>query len=330
MNLNQVKPVLNRALDLKIPLMIWGPPGVGKSTLMAETAKERGEALTDLRLAQLDAADLRGIPVPRHDTRQVLWYPPCFLPSEGRGILFLDEIDKAPPTVKNAALQLVLDRRLGDYALPEGWSMACAGNREEDNAFSSPIGSALANRMLHVEVEADLDTWIAWARPNGVPGEVVSFLKFRPELLYKQTGEHAFPSPRSWAAASRLMEGAGAQAAGRLLAAAVGGSTAGEFAGWSKMFRSVRVEEILAGRLPAFPEKDASFRYAVVLAVAAHITAKGLPEGQGSGLAALLGAVTPELRVLFFRNIPSEEATRLAACPQVRDITSKMVAAYVG
>ena len=203
MNITETMKMLERAFELRLPIMIWGPPGVGKSSAVAEVAERRGLRVVDIRLAQLDATDLRGIPVPNRETRTVEWFPPSFLPREPAGLLFLDEIDKAPSPVKNAALQLMLERSLGDYRLPDGWSIVCAGNREEDNAFSTPLGAALANRLLHVEVDADLDTWVVWAKKNGIHSDLVAFLRFRPELLYKQTGETAFPSPRSWVAASR-------------------------------------------------------------------------------------------------------------------------------
>lgn len=327
MNLLRAKEAVERALDLGLPLMLWGPPGVGKSSLVARVAKERALTLIDVRLAQLDATDLRGIPVPDHATRTVRWYAPSFLPTQGTGVLFLDELDKAPSLVKNAALQLVLDRRLGDYELPEGWTILCAGNREEDEAFSTPLGAALANRLLHVEVEADLDAWAAWAGENGVRGDVVDFLRFRPELLYKQTGEHAFPSPRSWAAASRLWERAQDPAA---VSPAVGAGPASELSGWLKVYRAVRVADILKGKIPVLEDKDASARYAIVLAVAAHLKREGLVNGDAEGVGKLLDNLTPELRVVFFKALPGELVSRLAAHPALRKAASRVVLDYVG
>jgi hypothetical protein len=330
MNLIEAREILEKALDLDIPLMLWGPPGVGKSTLVAETAGKRKLPVCDLRLAQLDATDLRGLPVPDHDSKQLVWYPPAFLPREGEGVLFLDEIDKAPALVKNAALQLVLDRRVGDYQLPPGWRVAAAGNREEDDALSSTLGSALANRMLHVEVDPDMDTWAAWAKENDISEDIIAFLRFRPELLCKNTGEHAFPSPRSWAAASRLYKGKEpASEKTRLISSAVGGGTASEFSGWSRIYRAIEVKKILAGILPTLLKDEASLRYAVVLAVAAHISRHKIEDCAIPHLAALLDAVTPELRVLLFKSLPPDLVSQLAAHPALRKVASKMVMAYV-
>ena len=331
MDINEAKLILEKSLTLDIPLMLWGPPGVGKSSLVADTAAQRKLPVRDLRLAQLDATDLRGLPVPEHAAKRLVWYPPAFLPREGKGVLFLDEIDKAPSLVKNAALQLVLDRRVGDYVLPPGWRVVAAGNREEDDALSSALGSALANRMLHVEVEPNIDTWAAWAKANGVNDDIVAFLRFRPELLCKNTGEPAFPSPRSWAAASRLYSGAEPAAEkARLVASAVGQGAASEFSGWCRIYRAIEVKAILAGKLPPLPPNDASVRYAAVLAVASHISRNDIADDAVPHLGTLLDAVTPELRVLMFKSLPPRLVSRLAAHPALRNMASKLVMAYVG
>ena len=330
MNLNETMKILDRALDLRLPIMLWGPPGVGKSSAVAAAAHARGLRVEDVRLAQLDATDLRGIPVPDRESRRVDWYAPSFLPREGEGILFLDEIDKASALVKNAALQLVLERRLGEYRLPDGWRLVCAGNREEDNSFSAPLGSALANRLLHVEVDADLDTWQSWASDHDIHPDLRAFLRFRPELLYKQTGEHAFPSPRSWEAASRLLASVQNGEGPALVGAAVGAGTAVEFSAWSKLYRGVDVDEILAGKIPDFSDNDASLRYAVVLAVASRLEKSGLTDIEMRGLAALLDAVTPELRVLLFKSLPAPLVARLSIHPALRKAAAQLVLDYVG
>lgn len=118
--------------EIKLSLMIWGPPGVGKSSIVAQCATENGLDLIDLRLSQLAPTDLRGLPVPVD--RVCTWYPPEFLPRDGRGILFLDEINMAPPAMQGIAQQLILDRKVGSYEVPDGWFVWAAGNRKEDKA----------------------------------------------------------------------------------------------------------------------------------------------------------------------------------------------------
>src|SRR6266516_5490374 len=130
---------LINAYNKKTTTILWSPPGTGKSSLVKQVAKKLGIDLIDLRLPQLEPSDLRGIPVPNHETKRIDWYAPAYLTSKGNGILFLDEIEKAPVSVKNASLELILDRSLGAYSLPEGWSIVCAGNYEENGAVSQNL-----------------------------------------------------------------------------------------------------------------------------------------------------------------------------------------------
>ena len=116
--------------DIRCSLMIWGPPGVGKSSIVARVASTAKIDLVDLRLSQLAPTDLRGLPV-AEDGRST-WYPPNFLPRDGKGVLFLDEINMAPPAMQGVAQQLILDRRIGEYTVPEGWFVWAAGNRKID------------------------------------------------------------------------------------------------------------------------------------------------------------------------------------------------------
>lgn len=185
------------------PVMLWGPPGVGKSQMVAQVASEHHAPVIDVRLSQMEPSDLRGIPF-RVDNR-VEWAVPALLPSTERhgtrGILFLDEITSAPPAVSAAAYQLILDRRLGEYAVPEQWAIFAAGNRQGDRGVTYTMPAPLANRFSHFEVDTHLDDWVAWAYANGIDERVIAFLRFRPELLFDFDPSHnpvAFPSPRSW------------------------------------------------------------------------------------------------------------------------------------
>jgi hypothetical protein len=183
--------------------MLWGPPGVGKSRIIADIAKARGAQLIDIRLSQMEPTDLRGIPFRTGDT--VEWSVPAILPDEvrhgPRGILFLDEINAAPPTVSAAAYQLILDRRLGEYQVPEGWAIFAAGNRQGDRGVTYVMPAPLANRFTHYDLEPHLDDWVAWAYRAGVDSRIVAFLRFRPDLLFDfdpARNPVAFPSPRTW------------------------------------------------------------------------------------------------------------------------------------
>ena len=193
------------------PVMLWGPPGVGKSQMVAQVAERHGMPVIDIRLSQMEPSDLRGIPF-RVD-EQVEWAVPSMLPDAERhgnqGILFLDEITSVPPSVSAAAYQLILDRRLGAYVVPDGWAIFAAGNRQGDRGVTYTMPAPLANRFSHFDVDVNLDDWVAWAYANDIDERLIGFLRFRPELLFEFDPAHnpvAFPSPRSWEFAHRALQ----------------------------------------------------------------------------------------------------------------------------
>ncbi|MCK5003213.1 MAG: MoxR family ATPase [Gammaproteobacteria bacterium] len=193
------------------PVMLWGAPGVGKSQMVAQIAERHDVPLIDIRLSQMEPSDLRGIPF-RVD-EFVEWAVPSMLPNLKRhgnsGILFLDEITSAPPSVSAAAYQLILDRKLGEYEVPEGWAIIAAGNRQGDRGVTYSMPAPLANRFSHYEVEINLDDWVAWAYANGIDERIIAFLRFRQDLLFEFDAAQnpvAFPSPRSWEFAHRALQ----------------------------------------------------------------------------------------------------------------------------
>jgi len=192
------------------PVMLWGPPGVGKSQIVAQVAENHDAAIVDIRLSQMEPSDLRGIPF--KDDQKVEWAIPAMLPDVevhgAAGILFIDEITSAPPSVSAAAYQLILDRRLGEYRVPDQWVIVAAGNRQGDRGVTYSMPAPLANRFSHYEVSVNLDDWAGWAYRNNIDERIIAFLRFRPDLLFDFNPEHnpvAFPSPRSWEFAHRAL-----------------------------------------------------------------------------------------------------------------------------
>ena len=193
------------------PVMLWGPPGVGKSQMVAQVAEKNNVEVIDIRLSQMEPSDLRGIPFRDKDT--VEWAIPAMLPDMkrhgSRGILFLDEITSAAPSVSAAAYQLILDRSLGQYRVPNGWAIFAAGNRQGDRGVTYSMPAPLANRFSHFEVDINLDDWVSWAYRNQIDEKIIAFLRFRPDLLFDFDPAHnpvAFPSPRSWEFAHRALQ----------------------------------------------------------------------------------------------------------------------------
>lgn len=206
-------------------IMLWGPPGIGKSDLVKQIGAELGWRVIDWRLATRNPVDLRGIPVPDKSTMRAVWYPPAELPYEDRdgkhGILFLDEVANAPREVQTAALQLVLDRKLDEYQVPDGWVVVAAGNRVVDRAGSYQMASSLCNRFLHLpicckmpelamgkdsSIDVDVDDWKKWAFQNNIREEVISFISYQPIKLWEPSGQVAYASPRTWEFVSRVID----------------------------------------------------------------------------------------------------------------------------
>lgn len=255
---------LTRLVDAGIDLsvMIWGAPGIGKSSIVKAVAEAKRLALVDLRISQLAPTDLRGLPVP--DGEIARWLPPEFLPREGKGILFLDEINLAPPAVQGIAQQLVLDRHVGSYRLPSGWFVWAAGNRRDDRAAVFEMPAPLANRFLHFHVEAQLESFLHYAASRDLPELFQAFLAFRPALLHKvDPSMPSWPSPRSWEMAAKLWR------AGMSIAPAVGAPTAVEVDAFAKVFDSLpSIEAILAGNGAELPfPNEPSQRYALTFAL---------------------------------------------------------------
>jgi MoxR-like ATPase len=361
MKLSDAYKIVKNSIRNNTPIMMWGPPGIGKSSLIHQIADELDMSVLDLRLAQLEPTDLRGVPMPNNKTGRADWYLPGFWPTAaeqdterevevqetskdkngkevtktvkksvpvkkgysttGPCIVFLDEIEKAPVSVKNASLQLVLDRAIGTYQLPKDCPIVCAGNREEDGCFSAPLGSALSNRMIHLDVEPNVEAWAAWARDNNVSEDVIGFLHFKSDLLYKQTDDHAFPSPRTWVMGSDLLRSVRTQREQKeLLAASVGKAAAQEFVVWDNVYKNVDPEAVLQGQMPDFSGKDQSFKYAVALAVAFHLRKrKGGIKKIEDNVSKFLGILTPELRVILLKQLSLNTMEAMAKHPAFKD-----------
>ena len=259
---SELRGYLDRLVDnqLFLSTMIWGPPGVGKSSIVAQVAAARRMEFIDVRLGQLAPTDLRGLPVA--DAGVSRWYPPEFLPTGGTGILFLDELNMAPPTMQGIAQQLILDRRVGSYVVPDGWYIWAAGNRKEDKASVFDMPAPLANRFVHLLALPDFDSWKAYALTQDVHEQVIAFLSFRTTLLHKpDSGQAAWPSPRSWEMASRL------HGAKLDIAPVVGEGAASEFEAYRTLYDNLPdLPAILDGRGKniKFPTEP-SVRYATTV-----------------------------------------------------------------
>lgn len=265
---------LDTLITTDIPVFIHGSPGIGKSYIVADIAKKHGLKLVDVRLSQMDPVDLRGVPAIRDE--QTVWMPPVFFPkkSESEGILFLDELNSAPPSVQAAIYQLVLNRKMGEYELPKGWRIICAGNRISDRGVVFRLPTPLANRMVHLHVEARFDDFKLFAIRESFHPFVIGFLSFRPDLLtsepfFEDDSNPAFATPRSYHMLSNILKHSDntAQLA-PIIYGLVGYGAGIEFLSYVKVYEKLPdVQAIYRGDYPIVDKSEPALLYALVSAL---------------------------------------------------------------
>jgi len=200
---------LKGAIAANRPVFIQGGIGIGKSEGVRTTAKELSMELIDVRASMLSPQEIRGVPVVDRDLKATTWYPPIFLPRDNKKrILFLDELNSAPTPVQSACYQLIHDRRVGEYALPDNTYPCGAGNRLTDKSVVNEMPKALRGRFGTIKVRADLDSFMTWAIKNNIHPIVMSFLKQFQHYLYDANWKQytdAFPNPRCYDSATEVM-----------------------------------------------------------------------------------------------------------------------------
>jgi hypothetical protein len=299
------------------PVMLWGPPGVGKSDATRQMGAETSRNVVDIRTNIREPVDVRGIPVPNMKTMTTDWLVPNELPQvkrDGeRGILFLDEINTGTSQMMAVMFGLVLDRRVGDYILPPGWVIVAAGNRVADRAAAQRMPTALRNRFAHLHITPDVNAWADWANSNNVPPELVAFIRFRRDLLHMMPkgDENAFPTPRSWTRAGKYVH-APKQHRLRLFASHVGDAFAAEFDGFLELYASLgSLADIIKDPKNAALPTEPSARYAVCTGLARMATKQTLP------------AI-----VTFAERLPRESQILVVHDATTRDATLKNTSVY--
>lgn len=297
---SEAEQSIRACITVQQPLFMWGQPGVGKSSLIRQVAKALDLELIDLRLSLLDSVDLRGFP---HMTNgRMAFATPIFLPTDpdSKGILFLDEMNVAPQAVQAAAYQLVLDRRLGEYKLPDGWAIIAAGNRETDQGVTYTMPAPLANRFTHIDFDVHFDDWRAWALNNSIRPEVTNFISFRPGLLNDfDPDKRAFPTPRSWEFVSKIIDSTDSDAVEReLIKGSVGEGAAAELAAFLKVYRNLpNPDVVLMNPSTAQVPTDLATLYALCGALSTRAN-----ENNFDRLVQYCERIKPEFQVLTLRD----------------------------
>jgi hypothetical protein len=286
-----VKPIVERAMQANRPIFLWGAPGIGKSELVAGIADSLPgkNLMIDLRLALMEPTDLRGYPFRNAETNQMEWAPPADLPSMELAsaydtvILFLDELNSAPPSVQAASYQLILNGRIGQYYLPSNVRVVAAGNRETDRGVTFRMPAPLANRFRHITMDVNFEDWQQWAINNDIHPDVIGYLSYAKQDLFDfdpKTSSQAFATPRSWSYVSEMLAVAGfheADAREQMieLAGAVGEGMAIKFNEHRKIAAYLpNPTDILSGKIKTLDSKVAkeiSAKYSLVVGLAYEV-----------------------------------------------------------
>lgn len=268
-----------KCFKVKRPVFLWGPPGIGKSEVVAGITEELGGHMIDLRLAQMDPTDLKGIPFFAKDLGVMDWAPPIDLPTKELAdqypvvVLFLDELNSAAPAVQAAAYQLVLNRRVGKYVLPDNVVVVAAGNRESDKGVTYRMPTPLANRFVHLEMKVDHTSWEQWATANKIHKDVVGYVGFSKQDLFdfdSRSSSRAFATPRSWTFVSQFCEDGDTtdQELTDLIAGTVGEGIAIKFMAHRKVAGQMpKPADVLSGKVKELQTKEVSAQYSLAVSL---------------------------------------------------------------
>jgi hypothetical protein len=275
MRASEIRDTLQAMISQKIPAFLWGAPGIGKSSIVKQIAKEADLGFIDLRLSLLDPTDLKGIPFYDADTHTALWAPPAFLPKEGSGILFLDELNSAPPAVQASAYQLILDRQIGEYTLPDNWAIIAAGNRENDRGVVYKMPSPLANRFVHLQMSINVDDWKIWAYSSKIDSRIIAYISYKKENLFNfdaTTYQKSFATPRSWEFVDSILKSEIKESLMlNAISGAVGKDIAISFLSFAKvMYQLPDIQQILETGTAEYPD-SIDVLYALCSGLVSHL-----------------------------------------------------------
>ena len=358
----QVRPILLRSFQVNRPIFVWGPPGIGKSELVESIVNsgDLGNAtMIDMRLALLEPTDLRGYPFRNPETNSMEWAPPADLPSEEFAsqydtvVLFLDELNSAPPSVQAAAYQLVLNRRIGQYRLPENVRIVAAGNRETDRGVTFRMPAPLANRFRHINMDVNFDDWQQWAVNNNVHPDVVGYLTYSKGDLFDfdaKSSSQAFATPRSWTFVSEMLTAPGFDSAESFeqkaeIAGAIGEGMSIKFVEHRKVAKHLpNPSDVLEGKAKKLDNKvssELSAKYSLVVGLAYELNEAYQDTGINDTFRKQLNNVVkfsfdnfePEMVVFLFRTIMKDYNikfnVRTDLDKDLRDAFSKKYIKYI-
>jgi GTPase SAR1 family protein len=269
---------------LKRPLFLWGPPGIGKSELVASICENMNGKLYDLRLALMDPSDLKGVLYYNPAVGNAMWNAPPDLPTKEEAakypvvFLFLDEMNSAAPATQAAAYQLVLNRRVGTYELPDNCVIIAAGNRDTDRGVTYRMPKPLANRFVHLQLRVDFESWQNWAIDNMIHPDVLAYVTCNKNDLFQfepSSNSVSFATPRSWVFVSQLLsQELKDMELNDLVAGTVGEGVALKFAAHRKIASQMpNPSDILKGKIKELKNKDIGAKYSITISLCYELKA---------------------------------------------------------
>jgi len=275
---NSAKNSIKHALKKKRPIFLWGPPGIGKSDIVHQIGEYMEAYVIDIRLSLWEPTDIKGIPYYSANDNAMVWAAPAELPTAEMAtkykniILFLDEMNSAAPAVQAAAYQLILNRKVGQYVLPDNVLIVAAGNRDADKGVTYRMPAPLANRFVHLELAVNFDDWFQWATEHRIHRDVVGFLQFSKKDLYDfdpKSPSRSFATPRSWSFVSELLEDdLDESATTDLVSGAIGEGLAIKFMAHRKVASSMpNPTDILEGKIKELKQTEISAMYSLTVSL---------------------------------------------------------------
>ena len=286
----QLPSMISALMEVDLVPFIKGPPAIGKSDIVRQVANTYNLKVLDFRLSQADTTDLNGLPGYTDDGMKATFKPMDTFPIEGDSLpikadgtpydgwlLFLDELNSAPLAVQAAAFKLVLDRQVGKHDLHSHVRIVAAGNREIDKAIVNRMSTPMQSRLAHFELEVDHKAWLKWAGEADIDYRIMSFIGFKPEILYNFKPDHnkeTYASPRTWEFCNRLIKDKPTIGPDMipLIAAVIDEVAAREFWTYAKIFKSlVTIPEIIANPKKVPVPEDPGTIYALTGSIGHHM-----------------------------------------------------------
>ena len=322
---NDAKTVIKHMHKLRRPVFMRGSPGIGKSAIMKQATDELGIQLIDMRLSQYDPTDLKGFPDPDRKLKRTNWLPLGTLPydKDSEGIVFLDELTSASPSVQAVAYQLVFDFAIGEYKLPPKWSVMAAGNRETDRAVVHRMSTALISRFVIVDIETNVEAFAKYAVPYGIKPMVLAYLNFQQTSLNTfdpATPAQSYACPRTWMFANDTIINTelSANIKRELLVGTIGEGTTTSFLNFCQLANDLpEMSSILKTPKTAKLPANISAKFAVTTSLALSANLKTFP-----AMMQYMERLDKEMQCLFIR----DSTRRSPELAETKEFTAWLIA----